>query len=77
MKIKELIKILEKYPQDLEIMVSGYESGYDEISEKRIRKTTLKKVNNSNDYDGDFEEIDFVKNDNPKFEAIILERKSF
>ena len=76
MKIKELIKILEKYPQDLEIMVNGYESGFDEISKNRIQKLKLKKVNNPNDYDGEFEEVDFVKNNNKEFEALILGRKS-
>ena len=76
MKIKELIKILSQYPQDLEILVNGYESGFDEISKTRIKKIKLKKVDNPNDYDGEFEEVDFVKNNNPEFEAITLLRKS-
>ncbi len=75
MKIAELIKILETYPKELEIMVDGYEGGYDDIDEKRICKKKLKKEN-SEDWLGDYEESDLVKNDNPAFEAIILERKS-
>ena len=77
MKIKELIKILEKFPPDLEIMVEGYEGGYEDIEDKRMRKLKLKKVDNHENWVGDYEEADLVKNSNPIFEAIILSRKSF
>ena len=31
MTVKELMKFLEKYPDDLRIVVNGYEDGYDDI----------------------------------------------
>ena len=36
MTVKELVKLLEKYPDDLRV-VNGYEDGYDDISFERIR----------------------------------------
>lgn len=32
MKVKDLIKILEIYSPDREVLVDGYEGGYDELS---------------------------------------------
>ena len=31
MKISELIEQLKNYPQDLQVVVSGYEGGYDDV----------------------------------------------
>ncbi|MXV83436.1 hypothetical protein F4X88_12150 [Candidatus Poribacteria bacterium] len=36
MTVKELVKFLEKYPDDLRVVVNGYEDGYDDISPNRI-----------------------------------------
>ena len=36
MTVKELMKFLEKYPDDLRVVVNGYEDGYDDISPNRI-----------------------------------------
>ena len=36
MTVKELVRLLEKYPDDLRVVVNGYEDGYDDISPNRI-----------------------------------------
>ena len=36
MTVKELIQILESYPNDLRVVVSGYEEGFDDIAPERI-----------------------------------------
>ena len=36
MTVKELMELLEKYPDDLRVVVNGYEDGYDDISPERI-----------------------------------------
>ena len=36
MTVKELMEFLEKYPDDLRVVVNGYEDGYDDISPNRI-----------------------------------------
>lgn len=37
MTVKKLMEFLEKYPDDLRVVVNGYEDGYDNISFERIR----------------------------------------
>ncbi len=36
MTVKELMEFLEKYPDDLRVVVNGYEDGYDDILPNRI-----------------------------------------
>ena len=37
MKIADLIRILQTYPQDLRVVVDGYEDGYDDLDEDLMR----------------------------------------
>ena len=43
MTIYELIRLLEKHPPDLRVVVNGYEDGYDDLSPEQLRvvKITL------------------------------------
>ena len=77
MQIKKLIEILQKYPPEIQVMVDGYEGGFDEIEERRIKKITVQKLDKHEECEGEFEEQEIAKNTNPAFEAIILSRKSF
>lgn len=77
MQIKKLIEILQKYPPETQVMVDGYEGGFDEIEERRIKKITVQKLDKHEECEGGFEEQEIAKNTNPAFEAIILSRKSF
>lgn len=36
MTVKELMELLKKYPDDLRVVVNGYEDGYDDLSPNRI-----------------------------------------
>ena len=36
MNVRELINLLEHYPQDMRVVVNGYECGYDDLSPDRI-----------------------------------------
>ena len=36
MTVKELAELLRKYPDDLQVVVNGYEDGYDDLSPERI-----------------------------------------
>ena len=38
MTVKQLIKILEKYPKSRKVLVNGFESGYDDIYEVKVLK---------------------------------------
>lgn len=41
MQIKELIKKLKTYPEDMLVVVEGYEEGYDDIESIRTIQTDL------------------------------------
>ena len=36
MTVKALVELLGKYPDDLRVVVNGYEDGYDDLSPERI-----------------------------------------
>ena len=36
MTVKELVELLRKYPNDLRVVVNGYEDGFDDVSPERI-----------------------------------------
>ena len=52
MTVKELMELLEKYPNNLRVVVNGYEDGYDDISPERIltRKIQLDAI--AHDWEG-------------------------
>jgi len=53
MKVSQLIQLLSSYPTDTEVLVEGYENGYDPLHS--VHMQTLAKVLNAADYDGLFD----------------------
>ena len=41
MNVKELIEILGEYPQEMRVVVQGYEDGYDDLASDQILKCTI------------------------------------
>lgn len=56
MKVTQLIKLLSDYPADAEVLVEGYENGYDPIHSLSMKK--LAGVQNAEEYDGLFDTPD-------------------
>ena len=52
MTVKELMKLLEKYPDDLRVVVNGYEDGYDDITPERISTTRIQLDAGTHDWEG-------------------------
>lgn len=75
MQVKNLIKKLQQYPEDTEVLVNSYEGGYDSIL--HIREVIVQKEQLPAEYMGDYESVDSTNNDNPTYKATILARKSF
>ena len=69
--VKELIEQLQKLPQDLPVLTTGYESGYENIREPKIVKVEYKP--NSAYYDGEFQEAE--EKAAGIFESVVLERE--
>lgn len=41
MTIRDLIRLLESYPDDMRVVVNGYEEGYDDLSPEQIAVVRL------------------------------------
>jgi hypothetical protein len=68
--VVELIRILESLPQDMPILVSGYESGYESFDEPKVVRLTHKPDNPY--YDGVYQLAG--KNDQDFIEGVVLTR---
>jgi hypothetical protein len=54
MKVSELITHLQQLPADLEVLVEGYETGFDPIHALEIR--TMERNATAEEWDGEFDE---------------------
>ena len=72
--VGELIGILKSMPQDLPVIVSGYEGGYENFYQPAIM--TMKHQPDNPYYDGEFQRVHEKDNDkNEKtFKAVALQR---
>ena len=52
MTVKELVEFLEKYPDDLRVVVNGYEDGYDDILPGRISIRKIQLDAGTQDWEG-------------------------
>ncbi|NJN28623.1 MAG: hypothetical protein HC819_22920 [Cyclobacteriaceae bacterium] len=65
--VGELIKILQQYPEDMPVVVSGYENGYENFYQPYVKKVKDQPENTF--YDGRFQI------DDDGTEALLLERE--
>ena len=69
-KVAELIKVLESLPQDMPILISGYESGFECFHEPKVARLIHKPDNPY--YDGEYQLAG--KNDQDCIESVVLTR---
>ncbi len=55
MKVKDLIDKLKTLPADAQVLVQGYEDGFDSI--KTVKEIATAKNSDARDYNGEYEEI--------------------
>lgn len=65
--VDQMVDILKSFPKDLPVLVSGYESGYENFFQPYITK--LKHEQENFYYDGEFQSIE--KKDTEVFEAVV------
>ncbi len=56
MTIKDLIEKLKTFPADAQVLVQGYEDGYDSI--KSVNEIAVAKNPNTADYNGEYEDAE-------------------
>lgn len=73
MRVKKLIKLLEKQDPEMRVVVQGYESGFDEV--ESLHRVSIMKNKRKQDkwWDGEFCETSL--DDGDEF-ALLLPRKS-
>lgn len=67
MKVSELIDALKTMPTDAQVLVQGYESGYDDIV--RLEERPVVKNADTNDWDGEYDD---AENDSATKAVVIL-----
>ena len=68
MNVKELINELKTLPANAQVMVQGYEDGYDIV--KSVRQITVAKNLKAQEWNGEYEEAE--KNDKDAVSAMVL-----
>ena len=80
MTVKELVELLGKYPEDLRVVVNGYEDGYDDLSLERISIIKIQLNTQIHDWEGqhsDFYGSEKDTTDDAKIvEALVFRRRS-
>ena len=80
MTVKELAELLGKYPDDLRVVVNGYEDGYDDLSAERISVIKIQLDTQIHDWEGqhsDFHGSEQEISDDAKIvEALVFRRRS-
>lgn len=69
--VGELINKLKQFPQDLPVLVSGYESGFENLLEPEKIKLIYKPENKY--WDGEFQKAE--QNDDNILAAVVLQRQ--
>lgn len=80
MTVKELIQILESYPNDLRVVVSGYEDGFDDIAPERISVVRIQLDVGIEPWEGQHEKPDLLRKGTPRtgdtVDALVFHRAS-
>ena len=80
MTVRELISLLQDYPDDLRVVVNGYEDGYDDLSPRQLSVMKVGLDTGKYDWQGDHQEVDFLSADRATaaevVEALVLRRTS-
>lgn len=75
MKIADLIRILQTYPQDLRVVVDGYEDGYDDLDEDLMRVREIRLDIGKHWWEGRHNDVDVTPNtDGNVTNALVLHR---
>ncbi|MDE2715781.1 MAG: hypothetical protein OXI33_02055 [Chloroflexota bacterium] len=81
MTVNELIKLLSAYPDDLRVVVNGYEDGFDDLSPDRLSIVKIALNTSTESYLGKhgywYPEIEGKQKGVEMVEALVLERSSF
>ena len=80
MTVKELVELLGKYPNDLRVVVNGYEDGFNDVSLERISVIKIQldtQIHDWKDQHSNFHGSEKEISDDAKIvEALVFRRRS-
>ena len=80
MTVKELVELLGKYPEDLRVVVNGYEDGFDDLSPERISVVKIQLNTQIHDWEGQhsdfYDSVKKISDDAKIVEALVFRRRS-
>ena len=80
MTVGEVINHLGRHPEDLRVVVNGYEKGYDDLSPEQIRVATVALNTGVHDWEGRHGDADDLsrgsRSASKTVEALVLRRTS-
>lgn len=80
MNVKEMISLLGKYPDDMKVVVNGYEQGYDDLLPEQISVATIALNTRNHDWEGQHGDINDCSNilsgSETTVDALVLRRSS-
>ena len=68
MIVKDLVDKLKTLPADANVLVQGYEDGFDDL--KSVREIIVKKNQDAHDYNGEYEEA--TEGDKISIRAVVI-----
>ena len=60
MTVGQLTRLLQNYPQDMRVVVDGYEDGYDDLTPKKLRMVKISLNTGTREYVGMHGDVDYV-----------------
>ena len=77
MSVREVIELLGRYPDDMRVVVNGYENGYDDLSPEQIRVTPVVLDTGVHVWDGQHGDLPFgARADEQTIDVLVLRRTS-
>ena len=81
MTVKALKQLLNQYPENLRVVVNGYEDGYDDVAQERISVRKIQLNTKTKDWEGQHSEFDSLNQAEAEaaeaVEALVFRRASY
>ena len=76
MTVGQLVRILQEYPQDMRVVVNGYEDGYDDLSPKQVVPIKIELNTGKHTWEGKHGDPDSLTVTDDIVAALVLRRES-
>lgn len=72
MTVEELARLLARYPDDLRVVVDGYEDGYDDLFPEQLEAVRIRVDTGTSSFEGQHDDAGFLSPENLAAEEVVL-----